>query len=100
MSGGRCSLNADARQIRGADASVRTEKLPEGPEWSVEPKLDGTLADWTGFTTDPVGVSDILASGVFGAFKPGTGQYPAGVPNGVNVTFLITGEYVVSIFAH
>jgi hypothetical protein len=132
MSGGRCSLNADARQIRGADASVRTEKLPEGPEWSVEPKLDGdralaiknymniwrlvpaaillcaanavladtitvfnpsfeanvlscsagpgcntdnTLADWTGSTTDPVGfVSDILASGVFGAFKPGTGQ--------------------------
>lgn len=79
---------------------MRTEKLPEGPESSVEPKLDGTLADWTGFTTDPVGVSDILASGVFGAFKPGTGQYPAGVPNGVNVAFLITGEYVVSIFAH
>src|ERR1022692_3330835 len=155
MSGGCCSLSADARQIRGADASVRTEKLPEGPEWSVEPKLDGdralaiknymniwrlvpaaillcaanavladtitilnpsfeanvlscsagpgcntdnTLADWTGSTTDPVGfVSDILASGVFGAFKPGTGQYPAGVPDGVNVAFLITGAYVVSI---
>jgi hypothetical protein len=155
MSGGRCSLNADARQIRGADASVRTEKLPEGPEWSVEPKLDGdralaiknymniwrlvpaaillcaanavladtitilnpsfeanvlscsagpgcntdnTLADWTGSTTDPVGfVSDILASGVFGAFKPGTGQYPAGVPDGVNVAYLVTADYSVSI---
>jgi hypothetical protein len=42
MWGGRGSLNADARQIRGADASVAHRKSVRGPGMSVELfKLDG-----------------------------------------------------------
>ena len=44
MLGERDSLNVDARQIRGADASVATEKLLERSERSVQHKLDGDRA--------------------------------------------------------
>jgi hypothetical protein len=59
---------------------------------------DDTLADWTGSTANPNGLSGGGgAFNNFGVFKPGTVQYPSGVPNGVNIAYLSTNVYSVSI---
>jgi hypothetical protein len=42
----------------------------------------------SGLTCDNPKVPAWLPSGFAGTIKPGTGQYPAGVPEGVNVAFL------------
>lgn len=53
---------------------------------------------WSESTTAPSGSPSGLAGGGFyGAYKPGAAQYMAGVPNGVNVAFMSTGVYSVSL---
>ena len=59
---------------------------------------DDTLTDWTGSTANPSGFSGGgVAFNNFGVYKPGTAEYPGGVPDGVNVAYLSTNVYNVSI---
>ena len=60
---------------------------------------DDSITDWTGSTAFPGGFngSGLDATGAFGVFKPGTVQYPSGVPDGVNVAYLIGIANSVSI---
>ena len=58
-----------------------------------------TITDWTGSTAFPGGFSSgpVNETGAFGVFEPGTGSYPGGVPNGVNVAYLTAVANSVSI---
>jgi hypothetical protein len=58
-----------------------------------------TITDWTGSTTFPGGFNGtgLDFTGAFGVFKPGTVQYPNGVPDGVNVAYLLGVANSVSI---
>jgi hypothetical protein len=59
---------------------------------------DDTLTDWTASTANPSGFSGGgVAFNNFGVYKPGTAEYPGGVPDGVNVAYLSTNVYNVSI---
>ncbi|MGD0301466.1 MAG: hypothetical protein ABSE86_30685 [Bryobacteraceae bacterium] len=59
---------------------------------------DDTLTDWTASTANPSGFSGGgVAFNNFGVYKPGTGQYPGGVPDGVNVAYLSTNVFNISI---
>ena len=53
---------------------------------------------WTESTNAPAGApSGFAGGGFYGVYKPGPVQYPAGVPDGVNVAYVQTGVYSVSL---
>ncbi len=60
---------------------------------------DDTITDWTGTTAYPGGFNGdgLDLTGAFGVFKPGSVQYPSGVPDGVNVAYLTAIANSVSI---
>jgi len=59
---------------------------------------DDTVTSWTGSTADPKGFADgINGAGSFGVFKPGSVQYPGGIPGGSNIAYLYGTTYSPSI---
>ena len=57
-----------------------------------------SITDWTGSTAFAGGFSGALdETGDFGVYKPGTVQYPSGIPDGVNVAYISAIANSVSI---
>jgi hypothetical protein len=56
------------------------------------------VTGWTGSTANPNGFDGPPgAFNTFGMIKPGTSQYPGGAPDGVNIAYLSTNVYSVSL---
>lgn len=91
-----CAVQAGTLTI--ANPSFETDVL--GCAAGATCATDDSITDWTGSTADPLGFGDpggVRATGAFGVFKPGTVQYPSGVPDGVNIAYLTAVVNSVSI---
>jgi len=77
------SFEADVLNCTAGASCVLQNQVPSG---------------WTESTTAPAGApSGFSGGGFYGVYKPGPVQYPAGVPDGVNVAYMQTGVYSVSL---
>ncbi len=82
-------LGGLATQLPAANITINNPSF-EADVLSCAPgcSTDDSLTDWTG---------TVNSATHFGAYKPGTNSYPGGVPNGVNVAFLLEDGPSVSI---